>query len=229
MNSVRPSSPPSMQAKQGWSVSTLPAPGRPRRPARTPAAGVGDPDVRPRRRGRCRRVPSRSRSAQHAPVRQRAVGGDVERGEAATERSRRRSACVPSGVMTVPLGKCSSVGGDVHACRRARPAPARPWRGRRACRPRRAGRARVEVEPEVADVGAAAGVDHHVVAVERGDAAEVGVHDQSVVLEAQHPAIEHRHDQQRPSGSQPRPLGWPAPRPCVSTLPSRSTVFTAWS
>ena len=51
---------------------------------------------------------------------------------------------------------------------------------------------RVEVEPEVAHVGAADVVDRHVVAVERGHRRQVGVHDQRVVLHAQHGALMHR-------------------------------------
>ena len=64
----------------------------------------------------------------------------------------------------------------------------------------------VEVEAEVADVGAAEGVDDHVVAVERGDARQVGVLDEARRLEAQEPLVEHRDDEQ-PAVGQPAEAG----------------------
>jgi hypothetical protein len=61
----------------------------------------------------------------------------------------------------------------------------------------------VEVEAEVADVGAALPVDDHVVAVEGGHAGQVGVVDQPAArLEAQQLAVGHR-DHEQPAVGQP--------------------------
>ena len=52
------------------------------------------------------------------------------------------------------------------------------------------------VVAEVADVGPTRGVDDHVVAVEGGEAGEIGVHDETAALESEEPAVRHRDDQQ---------------------------------
>ena len=103
----RPSSPPSVQAKQPRS-SSIPA---------KHLAAFADADApglsarprtrrRRRRRGRCRRgTPLRIRP--DAPVRQAAVRGDVERGEALGVRFGDDQRGVV-GVTAMPLGKASS-------------------------------------------------------------------------------------------------------------------------
>ncbi len=59
----------------------------------------------------------------------------------------------------------------------------------------------LQVEAEVADVGAAGAIHHHVVAVERRQLPQIGVQRQRAVrLEPQHAAIQHRDDQQAAVG-----------------------------
>jgi len=68
--------------------------------------------------------------------------------------------------------------------------------------------AAVPVEAEVADVGAAAGVHHHVVAGAGGDRREIGVKPGLAALRAQEAAIEHGDYEQGPVG-QPAEAGRP--------------------
>jgi len=56
------------------------------------------------------------------------------------------------------------------------------------------------VVAEVADVGSTRGVDDHVVAVEGGEAGEIGVHDETAALETEEPPVHHRDDQQAAVG-----------------------------
>ena len=63
-------------------------------------------------------------------------------------------------------------------------------------------RVRDQVEAEVPDVRAAVSVHDHVVAVERGDVAELGVDREPAGVEPHELAVVHRHDQQ-PSVRQP--------------------------
>jgi hypothetical protein len=72
----------------------------------------------------------------------------------------------PSGVITVPLGNMQFIGDDAGAPIGVDSESVRPLSGRRAG---------VQVEPEIADVGASAGVHHHVVAVKAGEGRQVGV------------------------------------------------------
>src|SRR3546814_7281528 len=55
----------------------------------------------------------------------------------------------------------------------------------------------IMVESEVPDIGAAVAVHDHVVAVERREVPQVGVHLQPVRVQPHHLAVLHRHDQQR--------------------------------
>ena len=64
----------------------------------------------------------------------------------------------------------------------------------------------VEVEPEVADVGVAGGVDDHVVAQAAGDAGQVGVLDERPAVVAEELLVLHRHDEE-PSVGQPAQTG----------------------
>jgi len=68
--------------------------------------------------------------------------------------------------------------------------------------------ARRQVEAEVADVGAALCVHHHVVAMKRREAGEVGHLGQTRPVQAQQAPVDHRHDQQTTVGqpAQPRRL-----------------------
>jgi hypothetical protein len=65
-------------------------------------------------------------------------------------------------------------------------------------RPRR--HARLEVVAKVADVGAAVHIDDHVVAVERGDATQIGHDTEAGRIEPQQAAVGHRDDEQPPIG-----------------------------
>ena len=65
----------------------------------------------------------------------------------------------------------------------------------------------VQVEAEIADIGAAPGVDHHVVAVEGGDVGEVGVDGVARRRAAQHLALVIETTSSEPSGIQPSPEG----------------------
>ena len=57
-------------------------------------------------------------------------------------------------------------------------------------------RAAVEIEPEVADVGPAVGIDHHVVTVPRRQLGQIGNLGESPVREAEQLSIVHRDDEQ---------------------------------
>mgnify|MGYP003349271073 CR=1 FL=1 len=75
---------------------------------------------------------------------------------------------------------------------------------------RHRGRAAVEVEPEVADVGAAGRIDDHVVAVERRERREVREGDERTVPDPQHAPVPHRDDEEVPvrvPAEARRPLG----------------------
>jgi hypothetical protein len=52
----------------------------------------------------------------------------------------------------------------------------------------------IEVEAEVADVGPTVGVHDHVVAMERGEARQIGDLDQPARVQAHELAVHHRHD-----------------------------------
>jgi hypothetical protein len=69
------------------------------------------------------------------------------------------------------------------------------------------GEKRLEVEPEVSDPGGAVGSDHHVVAVKRRQAGQVGVLGQPCAVPPQHPPVEHRDHQQRSIG-EPAETRW---------------------
>ena len=104
----------------------------------------------------------------------------------------------PSDVITVPFGKCMSAAASADRSVGARPGRDGRSGGRRTRRPAPLVEGAVEVEPEVADVGAARGVDDHVVAVEIRDAAQLGMDaDIAAGRTAQQPPLGHRHDQQR--------------------------------
>ena len=137
------------------------------------------------RRGRCRREPPASRSAN---VR-RPVSDPSPSMRNAVSRLAADSATIssPSGVIAQPLGKWTSVGDDRRGAVGA---------GERE-HARRGRRTRQQVVAEVADVGVAARVDDHVVALARGDRAQIGEH---VLLDRRRrrarPAPSHRHDEQ---------------------------------
>ena len=83
---------------------------------------------------------------------------------------------------------------------------------------RRGGHGGVEVEAEVADVGAALGVDHHVVAVERGEPAQLGVGgERAVGLPPQEPAVGHGDHEQAPVGQPPQARRLPGHLDLVNT------------
>ena len=196
---------------------TVRAPRRPRGPECTAAPTRRPPRPHPRRRGRCRRargrrgrptiarfdsVPSaaRSNAVRRRPMRLGddhggAVGGDDGAvGEAAGRGGR---APMPSGST------------------RASAAPSCAGAARRRSRPMSIGR--VEVETEVAHVRPARGVDHHVVAVERGDVAAGRRARRVRRARGAAAAIGHRDHEQacRRASSRGRSAGR-ARRPCVS-------------
>ena len=119
-----------------------------------------------------------------APITQRRVVVDRERDVITTERlADDQGATV--GRDHRPVRECERGGGDLRAAVGAYQ--------------RQVGRleltARFEVEPEVADIDVAVGVDDHVVAVPGGDVGQVGVLDQRAVAVVAHdPAARHEHD-----------------------------------
>ena len=162
------------------------------------------PRPRRRRRGRCRRAAGRR--GRPTRVGCSACRRPIDRTRSAADPStRRRSACAPSGVMTVPLGNDRSSAAAVTVPSRSTMASVA---GAVIGTESPVLSARVQVEPEVADVGAALGVDHHVVAVERGEVAQLGVHHQSVAARSAAPCGRSSTPPACvPSGNQPRPLG----------------------
>ena len=68
----------------------------------------------------------------------------------------------------------------------------------------------VQVEAEVPDVGAAPGVDDHVVAVEGGERGEIGGDGEATRVETEEAPVGHRYDQQAAVGepAEPRRLTW---------------------
>src|SRR5207244_2884000 len=100
------------------------------------------------------------------------------------------------------------------ACTRSTPLPtddARRRAGRHEHELRRMERGRgVQVEAEVPDVGAAPGVDDHVVAVEGGERGEIGGDGEATRVETEEAPVGHRYDQQAAVGepAEPRRLTW---------------------
>ena len=124
---------------------------------------------------------------EEAAVAERAAGGNVERGEPVGE----------------GLGddQRAAVGGDHHAVREdelvadARRA-AVGIDADDACVPRR--RVVVPVVAEIADVGPARGVHHHVIAQAGRESREIGMEMQRLAVEPQHAPVQHRDDEQLP-------------------------------
>ena len=151
----------------------------------------------------------------------------------ATSNAVSRNASV-SATTSVPSGQQHHAVRELHVLGGTRTVPSGSTR-RAACpAARRPGRAPtdavvrdllVQVEPEVADVGPAAGVDQHVVGVERGDVEQVRVQrEHPVRLQPAHGAVLHRHHEQ-PAVGQPaeaRRLGGQRADDCRSPV-SRST------
>ena len=65
--------------------------------------------------------------------------------------------------------------------------------------------------------------------VERRHLGEVGMLDEPVGVEPHELAVEHRHDEQAAVGQPAEPRRLPGTSSTDSTVPSRVTVFTAWS
>ena len=149
------------------------------------ADGVGEPDTT---RGiEATTVRRRARDlGPHALLRERRIGPDRERLVATAER--------------LADDERAAVGCDDRAVGKGE--PLRPH-GRRAvgpheCQIRWSERgAAVEIESEVADVRVPDGVDHHVVAVERGDVGEIGVFDEPAGTVAAHQLSRgHEHSEE---------------------------------
>ena len=136
-----------------------------------------DPDRAFARRGTCRRRSRPSAAPRRGgsrACRRRAMSNALMRLAMLSPTSR----VEPSAVMTEPFGNASP-----SAATRA--APVGLDQDQRSVSLRLL--ARVHVEPEVADVGAAVRVDHHVVAQAGRERGEIGVHDERAVgLEPQH-------------------------------------------
>ena len=125
----------------------------------------------------------------------------------------------PSGVITDAVREEGSSAATSPRGRRDR-------RGRCRCCARRVGQSLIEAE--VADVGAAVGVHHHVVAVAVRERGEIGVEVRAPCRRTAAAAIEHRDDQQLALRVQPSPDGRCGTSTMVRSRPSRSTVATLW-
>ncbi len=191
---MRRSAPPNMQAKHprsvGDAIGDLAAFDDPHTLV---MRGIGDPDA-----ARFVEADAVGRDAievgPYPTVRQRAVRGDVERGEATAE-----------GLTHDERGSVGRDHGAVREHQVVRRCRHRAVRGDQRERRRLRCFAVGEVVPEVADVGAPRAVDDHVVAVEGRDTTQVGVLDEAARVEPHETAVLHRHDEQPAIGQPPQP------------------------
>ena len=187
-NSVLPSPPPSMQAKQPRSSAIVCSTSPPSRTRTQRRLGTSRTRRRPPRRGRCRRGSRRERGP-HSPVRQAAVGGDGEGRQP----------------VAVRLGEDQGrvVGRDGHAVGKGDAVRDLPRRAVRGDQGDDAGGelAGGKVEADGVDVGVAPAVDDDLVPGIVRKSAQVGMGDQRpVALPAQESPLARRNDQQATVG-----------------------------